>query len=1401
MEKTPKNYLSLVPPSRSPQGSTEEGTSQSSVPSGDFIAKGLSVVLPDSCFPNMIIGDKASHPWPYLRREIDHNWYCDRRAPHVGFLNRDEAVLLHNLALQFRDKPGLEIGCWKGWSTCHLALAGMVLDVVDPILAEEENLECVRDSLGAAGVLGNVRLYAAASPDAVRDLARLSSVKWNFFFIDGDHEGVAPARDAAECIEHAAADAMVVFHSLTSPAVEQGLQVLWRKGWNVLIYQTMQIMGVAWRGSVKPVAHQADPSINWTLPLHLAKYPVSGESAEEVANRLSRGMAWFHQENSRVQDECVSLRGSLEKFRSEIAARDREIESLRAAVSASDAELKLQRDASPPSHQKQLALHLSRISEKEMHIQRLFFEVQKFTDEIGRLSPVLGDVLPDYQAVVSSTLWKMTQPMRRLRASRFAPKINMMLLGLACRILKSVRQGESTGNSVAVGVNQEQLALFDAAYYREMNPDVAQSGSDPFLHYVTHGAEEGRAPHPLFDTSFYYERNPHVKQMGLNPLLHYMNQGAAEGRDPHPLFSIWFYRESNPDVAQSGIDPLVHYLKRGAAEGRNPHPLFDTTFYFEMNPGVKEEGINPLVHYVTRGATEGRHPHPLFDSTFYYSMNPDVATAGINPLIHYLTVGAMKGRDPHPLFDTSFHVERNPDVAKAGINPLWHYVVFGAKEDRDPHPLFDTSFYREQKPQIRELGINPLVHFIKEGPTPEFDPLTPSPELPDTGICIVTPDIVGPVKNGGIGTACYHFARVLAEADHPVTILFSGELTDCQKAHWRNAYARFQIKFIALSDTPPVEKTVYGSTWFYERSWRIFEFLRMANYSVIHFQDWQANGFWSIKAKQVGLAFEHTLLTLMTHSSTKWINEGMQQFGVEPLETAKQVWAEAYCMEHCDALFSPSRYMVEWARENGIRLPEKTLLTPYVWCDKSEPGKRADIHVDNDHLIFFGRLETRKGLHIFCDAIRQLKSEGRSLPEKISFLGKCASVQGVHAADYLEFFRRDLPSIEIHIVNNFDYLQALSYIRKSKGLVVICSIVENYPLTVIESIQYKLPFLASAVGGIREMVNEQVSFEPTVDALANRLGSRWSIDHQDIRHKYSPGIAAKIWRELHAELMKGANQAAEVASSAAVDMKSSPSVSICIPYFNHPQYLETLVMAMARQTYPVFEVILVNDGSGQVAAAEFARIKRNSRDARFKFMNTENHGPGAARNYAVESSTGDLLLFFDADNLPKDNDFVSTLVRAIQSSKADCVTVPYDIVSPERILVSERDIVATYRPTGSCIEAGFFENVLGDATMIIKRATFESIGGFPTRRASWEDHELLLDLCFSGFKLETFPESVFYYRRSPTGRNQRVNEFHNYQSLFGRLRSAKSVDLARIIAAVGGPMLLTRSNRHPSDFS
>ena len=242
----------------------------------DYVSPGLRVVRPDEAFPHLTEGDNLRHPWKYLRRDVPHKWYVDERYPLMGFLNRDEAAILHNLALQFAGRRALEIGGWLGWSTCHLALAGVVVDVVDPAHEDNDVRAAVEASLASCGVADLVRLRGGRSPQTVVELASVERRRWSLIFIDGDHDGSSPARDAMACLPLTEHDCAFVFHDLASPSVAAALRALADEGFQVGVYQTAQLMGVAWRGAVRPPEHVPDPAVAWQVPAHLLDLPVMG---------------------------------------------------------------------------------------------------------------------------------------------------------------------------------------------------------------------------------------------------------------------------------------------------------------------------------------------------------------------------------------------------------------------------------------------------------------------------------------------------------------------------------------------------------------------------------------------------------------------------------------------------------------------------------------------------------------------------------------------------------------------------------------------------------------------------------------------------------------------------------------------------------------------------------------------------------------------------------------------------------------------------------------------------------------------------------------------------------------------------------------------------------------------
>jgi hypothetical protein len=169
-----------------------------------------------------------------------------------------------------------------------MALGAGNLEVIDPVLGDTGFRDDVAQSLQRANVLGSVVLHAGLSPDMVVRLSEETGKRWALVFIDGDHEDDAPRLDAEVVHRYADEDATILLHDLTSPHVAAALAWLRDHDWTTAVYQTMQIMGIAVRGVDKPVAHLPDPRQPWTLPRHLASFPVIGETR---AQRLCRIVA------------------------------------------------------------------------------------------------------------------------------------------------------------------------------------------------------------------------------------------------------------------------------------------------------------------------------------------------------------------------------------------------------------------------------------------------------------------------------------------------------------------------------------------------------------------------------------------------------------------------------------------------------------------------------------------------------------------------------------------------------------------------------------------------------------------------------------------------------------------------------------------------------------------------------------------------------------------------------------------------------------------------------------------------------------------------------------------------------------------------------------------------------
>lgn len=355
-------------------------------------------------------------------------------------------------------------------------------------------------------------------------------------------------------------------------------------------------------------------------------------------------------------------------------------------------------------------------------------------------------------------------------------------------------------------------------------------------------------------------------------------------------------------------------------------------------------------------------------------------------------------------------------------------------------------------------------------------------------IAIVTREVSELTKNGGIGTAMRYLCEYLTLCGkHKIAIYYTGR-PDIAMTLFSRKMQKRGINFYPII------------SWFglllrdqVKRAWRTYELLSKTEHDIYLFHDFMADSFYCMQSKMQGISFTERPLGIITHGSSLWVDEG-NRYMAENGKRRHLYEMEQVCCEQADFLVSPSRYLLDWMRERGWRLPERSFCIPNF---TSMPGSlpswsaRKLPRLDCDSLreiVFFGRLETRKGIRIFCDALLSLPV-GLLSGRCITFLGKEADFRVRDIRDTLAPLEQC--GIKIVFLTNYNTLEARRYLCGNGILAIMPSLRENSPCTVSECLEHRVPFLASSVGGGKELVHEEdrafAIFDPRPSCLAERL--------------------------------------------------------------------------------------------------------------------------------------------------------------------------------------------------------------------------------------------------------------------------------------------------------------------------
>ncbi|WP_420554955.1 glycosyltransferase family 2 protein [Neptuniibacter marinus] len=122
---------------------------------------------------------------------------------------------------------------------------------------------------------------------------------------------------------------------------------------------------------------------------------------------------------------------------------------------------------------------------------------------------------------------------------------------------------------------------------------------------------------------------------------------------------------------------------------------------------------------------------------------------------------------------------------------------------------------------------------------------------------------------------------------------------------------------------------------------------------------------------------------------------------------------------------------------------------------------------------------------------------------------------------------------------------------------------------------------------------------------------------------------------------------------------SQPKISIVITCYNYEKYIETSIESVLNQDYANKELIVVDD----VSSDSSREIINEYKDCLSPIFHKENKGQGCAFNSGYAASTGELVIFLDADDylLP------GALDMAAANMSSDCSIYMYhmDLVDAE----------------------------------------------------------------------------------------------------------------------------------------